>query len=100
MSVIRPPNNVNCLDSSGLSDDECKAIYDEAYRFMADGRSLGIGEEHQDGGIKVVFVLDLHGNRYTISRNVGAYLLLDPAFGIIAVRSRFDDVVEELRKSL
>ena len=100
MSVIRPNSNVELLDSSGLTDDECKAVHDEAYRLMADGRSLGVGEEEQDGGIKNVFVLDVLGNRFTIARNVGAYFLLDPAFGIIAVAKFFDDVVEELRNSL
>ncbi len=100
MSVIRPPSITELLGSSGLSDRECKAIHDEAYRLMVDGRSLGVGEEEHEGGFKIVFVLDIHGNRYTIARNVGAYLLLDPAFGIIAVRRRFDDVVEELRNSL
>lgn len=99
MSIIRPPSNVSPLDSSGLSDDEREAIHDVAYGLMADGRSLGVGEEEDDGA-KNVFLLDIHGNRYTIARNVGAYLLLDPAFGIIAIGSRFDDVIEELRSCL
>ncbi len=100
MSVIRPPSIAELLVSSGLSDGECKAVHDEAYRLMAEGRSLGVGEEQQEGGFKNVFILDLHGYRYTIARNAGTYLLLDPAFGIIAVNRRFDDVIEELRKSL
>ena len=100
MSVIRPPSIAELLGSSGLSDDECKAIHDEAYRLMAEGRSLGVGEEEQEGGFKNVFILDVHGNRYTIARNAGTYLLLDPVFGIISVNRRFDDVIEELRKSL
>ncbi len=100
MSAIRPPNNVEVLGSAGLSDDECKAIHDEAYRLMADGRSLGVGEEELDDGHRNVFVLDVRGNRFTIARNVDVYLLLDPAFGIIAVARWFDDVVRELRNSL
>ncbi len=100
MSVIRPPNMAETLPSSGLNDDECKAIHDEAYRLMVEGRSLGVGAEVQDGGENIVFVLDVHGNRYTIARDAGTYLLLDPAFGIIAANRRFDDVIEELRNSL
>ena len=42
MSSIRPPIIAELLGSSGLSDDECKAIHDEAYRLMVDGRSLGL----------------------------------------------------------
>ena len=67
---------------------------------MADGRSLGIGQEEEDIGFKNVFVLDALGNRYTIARNVGAYLLLDPAYGIIVMANTFEDVVQELRNSL
>ena len=100
MSVVRSPNNVECLDSTGLSDDECGVIRGEAYRLMADGRSLGIGEELIEDGAKSVFVLDGHGNRYTVARNVGAYLLLDPAFGVISVRRQFAEIVQDLRTSI
>ena len=100
MSVIRPPNVAELLPSSGLSDGECTAIHDEAYRLMVDGRSLGVGSEVQESGEKMIFVLDVNGNRYTITRNAGTYLLLDPAFGIIAVFRQFNEVVEELRHSL
>ena len=100
MSVIRPSNAAEQLTSSGLSDDECTAIHDAAYRLMVDGRSLGVGSEFQDGIVKMIFVLDVQGNRYTITRNAGTYLLLDPAFGIIAVFNQFKEVVEELKSSL
>ncbi len=100
MSVIRPPNVAELLPSSGLNDGECKAIHDEAYRLMVDGRSLGVGAEVHDGGQNIVFVLDVHGNRYTIMRDAGTYLLLDPALGVIAANTQFDAVVEELRNSL
>lgn len=100
MSVIRPPNVAELLPSSGLNDDECKAIHDEAYRLMVEGRALGVGAEVHDGDETVVFVLDVHGNRYTIVRDAGRYLLLDPAFGIIATNRQFHDVIEELRRSL
>ena len=100
MSVIRPPNVAELLPSSGLNDGECKAIHDEAYRLMVDGRSLGVGAEVHDGGEKIVFVVDVHGNRYTITRDAGTYLLLDPALGIIAANAQFDVIVEELRNSL
>ncbi len=100
MSLIHPPKLAETLPSSGLNDDECKAIHDEAYRLMVDGRSLGVGAEVHDGGENIVFVLDVHGNRYTIARQFGTYVLLDPAFGIIAANRRFDDVIEELRSSL
>ena len=100
MSVIRSNSNVELLGSTGLSEEECKAVHEEAYRLMADGRSLGVGEEEQDGGFKNVFVLDVLGNRFTVARNVGAYLLMDPAFGIIAVAKLFDEIVEELRHCL
>ena len=95
MSVIRPPNVAELLPSSGLNDDEC-----EAYRLMVEGRALGVGAEVHDGDETVVFVLDVHGNRYTIVRDAGRYLLLDPAFGIIATNRQFHDVIEELRRSL
>ena len=100
MSVIRPPNVAELLPASGLNDDECKAIHDEAYRLMVDGRSLGVGAEVHDGDKNIVFVLDVHGNRYTIMRDAGTYLLLDPALGVIAANTQFDAVVEELRNSL
>ena len=100
MSVIRPPIVAELVGTSGLSDGECKAVHDEAYRLMADGRSLGVGEEELDDGHRNVFVLDVQGNRFTITRNVGAYLLLDPAFGIIAVSRLFNEVVRELENSL
>ncbi len=47
-----------------------------------------------------VYVLDVHGNRYTVARNAGACLLLGPDLGIIEVSRRFDDVFEALRNSL
>ncbi len=100
MSVIRPPNVAELSPSSGLNDGECKAIHDEAYRLMVDGRSLGVGQEEHDGGSRKVFVLDVHGNRYTITCDAGTYLLLDPELGIIAANREFDDIVEELRNSL
>ena len=100
MSVTRPPNMAETLPSSGLNDDECKAIHDEAYRLIVEGRSLGVGAELHDGDENSVFVLDVHGNRYTIARESGTYLLLDPAFGIIAANKQLDDVIEELRSSL
>ena len=100
MSVIRPPDIAELVGPSGLSDGECKAIHDEAYRLMVEGRSLGVGAELHDGDENSVFVLDVHGDRYTIAREFGTYLLLDPAFGIIAANKQFDDVIEELRSSL
>lgn len=100
MSVIRPPDIAELVGPSGLSDGECKAIHDEAYRLMIDDRALGVGQDEDDDGIKCVFVLDVKGDRYTIARNVGAYLLIDPALGIIELSERFDDVLEALRSSL
>ncbi len=100
VSVIRPSNDVELLPSSGLNDGECKAIHDEAYRLMVDGRSLGVGAEVHDGGKNIVFVLDVHGNRYTIMRDAGTYLLFDPALGIIAANTQLDAIVEDLRTSL
>ena len=67
---------------------------------MVDGRSLGVGAEEQDNGNKMVFVLDGFGNRYTVTRNAGAYLILDPAFGIIAAFHALDEIVEELKNCL
>ena len=100
VSVIRPSSIADFPGSSGLSGGECKIIHDEAYRLMVDDRAMGVGQDEDDDGIKCVYVLDVHGNRYTVVRNAGAYLFLDPAFGIIAVNRRFDAVIEELRKSL
>jgi hypothetical protein len=100
VSVIRPPKIAELLWSAGLRDEERRAVHDEAYRLMIDGRSLGVGEEEREGGFTDVFVLDITGNRYTVTRNSGAYLLLDPALGVIAVNEHFDDVVEALRSSL
>ncbi len=100
MSVIRPPNMAETLSSSGLNDDECKAIHDEAYRLMVGDRAIGVGQDEDEDGINCVYVLDVHGNRYTVVRNAGAYLLLDPALGIIEASNRFDDVLEVLRDSV
>ena len=100
VSVVLPSTIADLLGSSGLSGGECKIIHDEAYRLMIDDRAMGVGQDEDEDGTKCVYVLDVHGNRFTVVRNAGAYLLLDPAFGIIAVNRRFDDVVAELRKSL
>ena len=100
MSVVRPPIIAESIGSSGLSDDESKAVHDEAYRLMVDGRSLGVGEEEYEDGLKCVFVLDIQGNRYVVARDAGAYLLVDPALGIIAENRQFGDVLEELKKSI
>ena len=59
MSVIRPPDIAELVGPSGLSDGECKAIHDEAYRLMIDDRALGVGQDEDDDGIKCVFVLDV-----------------------------------------
>ena len=40
------------------------------------------------------------GDRYTVARNAGAYLLIDPALGIIELSRQLDDVLEALRNSL
>ena len=67
---------------------------------MVDGRALGVIQDEDEDGIKCVYVLDVHGNRYTVVRNAGAYLILDPGLEIIEVSRRFDDVLEALRNSL
>ena len=100
VSFIHPPSVADPQGSLGLSDDECQAIHDQAYRLMADGLSLGIGVGEQDGGFKMVFVLDIRGDRYTIARGADTYVLFDPALGIIASNSRLDDVLGELRNSM
>jgi hypothetical protein len=100
VSVIHPPDTADTKSLSGLSEGECAALHGEAYRLMVDGRSLGVGAEVQDNGDKMVFVLDGHGNRFTVTRNAGAYLILDPAFGIIAVFVQFSDAMEELASIL
>ncbi len=100
LSVVKPPVISEIFGRSGLSEFECKALHDEAYRLMVDGRALGVGEDEDEDGIKCVYVLDVHGNRYTVARNAGACLLLGPGLGIIEVSRRFDDVLEALRNSL
>ncbi len=85
---------------SGLSDAESEALHDEAYRLMADARVLGVGQEVDDDGITCVYLLDMDGQRYTAARNVGAYVLLDPAMGIVAVSNQFDPILQALRDSL
>ncbi len=100
MSVVRPPIIAESIGSSGLSDDESKAVHDEAYRLMVDGRSLGVGEEEYEDGLKCVFVLDIRGDRYLVARDAGAFLLVDPALGIIAENREFDAVLEELKNSI
>ncbi len=99
MSVIRPPDIAELLRFAGLSDAECKAVHDEAYRLMVDGRSMGVGEEEHEAGVKTVFVLDVLGAGYTVARNAGAYLLVGPAQEFIAVSRRFDDILEAVRNS-
>ena len=100
MSVIHPLNADELHSTSGLTDGECTAIHNEAYRLMVDGRSLGVGAEVQDNGDKMIFVIDVQGNRYSITRNAGAYILLDPAFGIIAAFAQFHEIMDELKNSL
>ena len=96
MSFVRSSSFADLLRPSGLTDGECRSIHDVAYRLMVDDRSLGVGEVEEEGGGKNVFVLDIHGNRYTFARNVGTYLLFDPVFRIVAVSRQFDDVLEAL----
>ncbi len=79
MSVVKPPVISEIFGRSGLSKFECKALHDEAYRLMVDGRALGIGQDEDED----VYVLDVYGNRYTVARNVGACLLLGPGLEII-----------------
>ncbi len=86
--------------ASGLSDAESEAFHDEAYRLMVDARVLGVGQQEDDDGITCVYVLDMGGQRYTAAPNAGAYVLLDPAMGIIAVSKRFDPILQALRDSL
>ncbi len=100
MSVVKPPVISEIFGRSCLSDFECKAVNDEAYRLMVDGRALGVGQDEDEGGIKCVFVLDVHGDRYTVVRNAGTCLLLGPGLEIIEVSRRFNDVLEALRNSL
>ncbi len=85
---------------SGLSDAESKALHDEAYRLMVDARVLGVGQQEDDDGITCVYILDMGGHRYTAARNAGAYLLLDPALGIVAISKQFDPILQALRDSL
>ncbi len=98
--MIRPSTIADFLGSSGLSDVECNTIHDEAYRLMVLDRATGVGQYEYEDRITCVYVLDVHGNRYTVVRNAGAYLLLDPALGIIEMSKRFDDVLEMLKNSL
>jgi hypothetical protein len=100
VSVVRTPAIAEFIGTSGLSDDESNAVHDEAYRLMVDGRSLGVGAEEYEDGLKFVFVLDIQGNRYLVVRDVGAYLLVDPALGIIAESGEFDQVLQELKNSI
>ena len=100
VSVIRPSSIADLLEPSGLSGGECRAIHDEAYRLMVGDRAIGVGQDEDEDGIKCVYVLDVRGNRYTVVRNAGAYLLLDPALGIIEASKRFDDVLEVLRNAV
>ena len=86
--------------ASGLSDAEAKALHDEAYRLMVDERVLGVGQQEDDEGITCVYLLDMDGQRYTAARNAGAYVLLDPAMGIVAVSKQFDPILQALRDSL
>ncbi len=86
--------------ASGLSDAEAKALHDEAYRLMVDARVLGVGQQEDDEGITCVYLLDMDGQRYTAARNAGAYVLLDPAMGIVAVSKQFDPILQALRDSL
>ena len=97
MSVVKPPVISEIFGRSGLSEFECKALHDEAYRLMVDGRAMGVGQDEDEDGIKCVYVLDLHGNHYTVARNAAAYLLLGPGLGVIGVSRRFDDILEALR---
>ena len=98
MSVVKPPVISEIFGRFGLSEFERKAVHEEAYRLMIDGRALGVGQD--EDGIKCVYVLDVHGNRYTFARNAATYLLLGPGLGVIGVSRRFDDVLEALRNSL
>ena len=100
MSVVRPPKIAEFIGSTGLSKAESKALHDAAYRLMVDGRSLGVGEEEYDDGVLCVFVLDIRGDRYLVARDAGAYLLVDPALGIIAENHEFDVVLEELKNAI
>ncbi len=100
MSVVKPPVISEIFRRSGLSEFECKAFHEVAFRLMVDGRALGVGQDEDEDGIKCVYVLDVRGNRYTVVRNAGAYLLLDPALGIIEASKRFDDVLEVLRNAV
>ncbi len=100
MSITKPPVISENFGRSGLSELECKALHDEAYRLMVDDRAAAVGQAEDDDGVKCVHVLDVHGDRYTVARNAGAYLLLDPGFRIIAVSKRFDDILEALRNRL
>ncbi len=95
-SATTSPHN----PGSGLSDAESQALHDEAYRLMVDARVLGVGQQEDDDGITCVYILDMGGQRYTATRNAGAYVLLDPAMGIIAVSKRFDPILQALRDSL
>ena len=65
-----------------------------------DARVLGVGQEEDDDGITCVYVLDKGGQRYTAARNAGAYLLLDPALGIVAISKQFDRILQALKESL
>ncbi len=51
-------------------------------------------------GIMCVYVLDKGGQRYTAAWNAGAYLLLDPALGIVAISKQFDRILQALKDSL
>ncbi len=100
MSVVKPPVISEIFGRSGLCEFECKAFHEVAFRLMVDGRALGVGQDEDVDGIRCVYVLDLHGNRYTVARNAEACLVLGPGLEIIEVSRRFDDVLEALRNSL
>ena len=75
MSVVKPPVISEIFGRSGLCEFECKALHEAAYRLMVDGRALGVVQDEDEDGIKCVYVLDIHGNRYTVVRNAGTCLL-------------------------
>ncbi len=48
LSVVKPPVISEIFGRAGLSDIECKALHEVAYRLMVDGRALGVGQD-EDG---------------------------------------------------